>query len=121
MGLADAVYAALAVGVGGFFGGMGRWALSLIPRPRVGTFAANMIASVVLGIAVAGPGFVPLALGTGFAGALSTWSTLAQEIGQLAKGRQWRVLTTYVLATVVIGIIAAHRGTVWAGRIYGAL
>ncbi|SER83894.1 FluC/FEX family fluoride channel [Corynebacterium cystitidis] len=115
----EILYAVLAVGLGGFLGGMGRWALSLIPRARVGTFAANMIAAVVLGIAVSGPGLVPLALGSGFAGALSTWSTLAKEIGGLARAKQWRVLTRYVLATVVIGIIAAHRGTVWAGRISG--
>lgn len=116
----EVIYAVLAVGVGGVLGGLGRWGLSFIPRARVGTFAANMVAAVVLGIAVSGPGLVPLALGTGFAGALSTWSTLARELGELVRAKQWRVLISYTLATVVIGIIAAHRGTVWAGRIYGS-
>lgn len=114
----EPIVAFLAVAAGGFFGGLARWALNKIPRERVGTFAANVVGSALLGIAVTGPGIIPLALGVGFAGGLSTWSTLSREIGGLLRARQWRTLITYVAATVFIGLIAAHRGTVWGERIF---
>ncbi|MHA2789748.1 fluoride efflux transporter FluC [Corynebacterium sp. S7] len=108
------------VGCGGFLGGISRWALAKIPTPFVGTFAANIVGSVVLGIAVMGPGYIPLAFGTGFAGGLSTWSTLSRELGQLIKAKKWRTLVIYAAATLIIGIIAAWRGTIWGGLIFAA-
>ncbi|WP_018296940.1 FluC/FEX family fluoride channel [Corynebacterium lubricantis] len=116
----DALIAIAVVGIGGFFGGISRWALAKIPAPYVGTFAANVIGSAVLGIAVMGPGFVPLAFGTGFAGGLSTWSTLSRELGGLIKSKRWRKLATYAAATLLVGIVAAWRGTIWGGLIFAA-
>ncbi len=113
-------WAVPAVAVGGFLGGLGRWALGRWPGGRPGTWGANMVACMVLGVALGGPGLVPLAAGTGFAGALSTWSTLARELGELARVKRWRTFWTYLGATVIFGIAFAWRGMAFAGRIWGA-
>lgn len=100
----------LAVGVGGFLGGVARWALARWPGGLHGTFAANILATAVLGAvigAVGHGGLVYLALGTGFAGALSTWSTLARELGMLLKERQFRLLAGYASATLTAGVAGA--------------
>ncbi|QGU05445.1 FluC/FEX family fluoride channel [Corynebacterium comes] len=100
----------LAVGVGGFLGGVARWALTLWPGGLRGTFAANLLATAVLGavIGVVGHGsLLYLALGTGFAGALSTWSTLSRELGQLLKERRYRLLAGYASATLTAGLAMA--------------
>ena len=56
----------------------------------------------------------------GFAGALSTWSTLASELASLIKTKKWRKLSMYLGLTLALGLIFAHRGIVWALRIYNA-
>ncbi|WP_241228376.1 fluoride efflux transporter FluC [Corynebacterium hylobatis] len=95
--------AVLAVGLGGFLGGMLRGLLARWPGGLRGTFTANLLATVVLGAVIGAGDLVYLALGTGFAGALSTWSTLARELGELLKERQWRLLTGYISATLTAG------------------
>lgn len=100
----------LAVGLGGFAGGMVRGVLARWPGGPAGTFAANLAATAVLAgvIAAAGhTGLVYLALGTGFAGALSTWSTLAREIGQLLKERRYVPAAGYASATLTAGVAVA--------------
>lgn len=54
-----------------------------------------------------------LALGTGFAGALSTWSTLAREIGQLLQARRFRLVAGYTSATLIAGVATAWLVAVW--------
>lgn len=100
----------LAVGLGGFLGGTARWALARWPGGLTGTFAANLLATAVLGtvIGMVGQGsLVSLALGTGFAGALSTWSTLARELGQLLQQRRYLLTTGYASATLTAGVAVA--------------
>lgn len=102
--------AVLAVGAGGFLGGVTRWALAQWPGGLRGTFTANLLAVVVLGavIGLGGGGGLPvLALGTGFAGALSTWSTLAAEIGRLLRERRLRLVAAYTSATLTAGVAVA--------------
>ncbi|NLF90007.1 MAG: CrcB family protein [Corynebacterium marinum] len=108
----------LAVGLGGFAGGMVRGALARWPGGPAGTFAANLAATAVLAgvIAAAGhTGLVYLALGTGFAGALSTWSTLAREIGQLLKERRYVPAAGYASATLTAGVAVAWLTVVLTG------
>ena len=51
-----------------------------------------------------------LLLGTGFAGAFTTWSTLAFEQYQLVReGKKWSAVI-YLLLTLILGIGAAALG-----------
>ncbi|MBL7286587.1 CrcB family protein [Corynebacterium godavarianum] len=113
------IWTTVAIFAGAFAGGVSRWALAHIPAPRMGTWAANMIACSVLGFVAAQPGLVPLAVGTGFAGALSTWSTLAKELGQLIRDRNWSGLVRYTLATAVLSLVAAGFGLRWGALAFG--
>lgn len=116
----SAVGAALAVFLGGALGGIARWALSRIPAPRVGTFAANVTAASVLGFCAAAPALWPLAAGTGFAGALSTWSTLSKEIGQLINRREYANAARYAFLTALFGLAAAVFGLIWGSAAFGS-
>ena len=44
--------------------------------------------------------------GAGYAGALSTWSTLAREVGELSRTRSWWAVG-YPVLTIVTGMSAA--------------
>lgn len=116
----------IAIFFGGFLGGLGRWALARWPGGRPGTFAANLVGSVLLGFFAASATSYDLNPvvaafgGAGVAGALSTWSTFASELADLYRAKKWRELWRYLLATVILGVIAAWRGTIWAGRVWGA-
>lgn len=111
--------AALAVAVGAFLGGGLRGLLRHRPGGLVGTLTANLAACLVLGVVLGtgldGGGFSgaylwQLALGTGFSGALSTWSTLAGELGGLLRERDWRRLLPYASATFIGGIAVTWVG-----------
>lgn len=101
--------------IGAALGGMARyalwrWATVMACRPVLGTFLANVAASGVAGWAFAmwssDPGSVwGVAVGAGFAGALSTWSTLAGEIVDFAREKSWWAIG-YPLATVAAGATA---------------
>ena len=108
-----------AIFIGGFLGGLARWALSRIPHPRAGTFAANIVACTVLGFSMAMPAVWQLGLGAGFAGALSTWSTLAQELGTLHKQRKWGTFAKYAALTAAAGVAAVGFGMGWGRRGFG--
>lgn len=99
-----------AVALGGFLGGLARWGLSRAPGGLAGTWLANVTASAVLGAAAGLSGLWPLCVGTGFAGALSTWSTLAKEIGQMLTARQVAKACGYAAATALAGVLAALGG-----------
>lgn len=79
-----------------------------------GTFTVNVVASFVLGLVVAaaavfGPGTQAL-VGTGFCGALSTYSTFGYEAFALTGRGQRRVALGYVGASVLAGLGAATAG-----------
>lgn len=104
---------------GGVLGGMGRFALTrLINNARAATFAANVVASTIAGFAATAPIAWQIGLGAGFAGALSTWSTLARELGDLITTGQYRPALRYALRTAVIGIVAAWFGMRWGLRAF---
>lgn len=124
--MADSILLILGFAAAAFLGGMLRSLLSQwLPR-YVGTFVANMLASLAAGLAI---GFALLAdapfllpvIATGFAGALSTWSTLASELTELIRAKKYKRLVRYLFFTLAVGLVLAHRGTVWAGRIYHGL
>ena len=82
-----------------------RWANR--PGAPWGTWAVNVVGSFVLGVVLARatPEVAALA-GTGFCGALTTYSTFALEIVELPRARAW----TYALASLSTGLAAAALG-----------
>lgn len=102
--------------VGGIAGGFCRWLLTqLIANQRVATFAANMAASFIIGIVAAVPGEWQIAIGVGFAGALSTLALLARQLGELLQRRYLPLAFAYAGATAIGGLLAALTG-MWLGR-----
>ncbi|MCQ4617426.1 CrcB family protein [Corynebacterium sp. CCUG 18816] len=99
-----------AVFFGGALGGATRWWISSALPPRKGTFTANAAASMVLGFTVAMAPLWAVFIGTGFAGALSTWSTLAKEAGMLLKERKYARCAKYLLWTLSVGVAFAGLG-----------
>ena len=104
---------------GGVLGGMSRFALTkLIGNAHAATFAANTVDCTVAGFAATHPVAWQIALGAGFAGALSTWSTFARELGDLITAGRHRQALRYALRTAVLGIVAAWFGMRWGLRAF---
>ena len=84
-------------------------------RLPLGTLLVNLVAAFVLGVLTGATDLDPRAaalLGTGFCGALSTWSTFAYEVVDLAGRREQAVAAAYLAVTVLAGIGCAALG--WA-------
>ncbi len=108
-----ALYAFIAVGLGGAIGAWLRWGLGLwlnpaVPQLPLGTLSANLIGGYLVGLAIAffmqHPGLSPewrLLIITGFLGGLTTFSTFSVEtVTLLARGQYaWSM-----------AIITAHLG-----------
>ncbi|MBC3186939.1 CrcB family protein [Corynebacterium sp. zg-331] len=92
-----------AVAAGAFCGGVGRFALSRSPGGWLGTWCANALACAILALSLRAEGLAAAAWGTGLAGALSTWSTLAAEIGGAVRGGHTRRAALYLGATLCAG------------------
>jgi CrcB protein len=90
-----------------------------------GTFAVNVVGSLILGAltgaalsGVAGPG-VQLLLGTGFCGALTTYSTFSYETLRLAETGARFYAAANVIASIVAGLGAAFIGLTLAQALFG--
>ena len=86
-----------------------------------GTFTVNIVASFVLGlitglaaVATVSPA-VAVLIGTGFCGALSTWSTLGYETVRLAEDRAWTQAAFNIVVSALAGLGAAGLGFASAG------
>ena len=51
-------------------------------------------------------------IATGLCVALSTWSTLARETGDLIENHQTKQATTYLATTITLSFLAYHLGTI---------
>ena len=80
---------------------------SLIP---IETLGINTVGSLVLGMTVHSTHDIKYLLGTGFAGAFTTWSTFAVETHHLMKKNHKGKAYLYLLLTLVLGIGAAAIG-----------
>ncbi|WP_231640743.1 fluoride efflux transporter CrcB [Nocardiopsis sp. NRRL B-16309] len=117
---------AAAVAAGSALGAVGRYLIDRFVQslgPTVlpwGTFTVNTGGSLVLGLVVAAaasgalPGAATAALGTGFCGALTTFSTLSYETLRLAESGARGYAALNVVLTVMAGLAAASLGW-WAG------
>ncbi|MGI5271450.1 fluoride efflux transporter FluC [Nonomuraea sp. CA-218870] len=84
-----------------------------------GTLLVNVAGSALLGFLVAlpvGPGWSAL-LGSGFCGALTTYSTLGHETVRLAEQGAGRHAVASAAANVALGLAAASGGMLAAGAL----
>lgn len=109
----------------GALGALARYAAGLAvgrTRSRLpwAVFAVNAVGSLVAGVAVglAGVGVLAadleLVIVTGFAGGLTTFSTLSVETVQLAIEGRWRAAAASVGANLAVGVAAAALGILLA-------
>jgi CrcB protein len=118
----------LLVGLGGFIGANARYVVagivgtSVDTRFPLGTFLINVSGSFLLGVlgTVAGQKIAPssdalrLALGVGFLGAFTTFSTFEFETHALLEDGSWMISTANVIASVALGLLAVRAGIVVA-------
>jgi CrcB protein len=116
------------VGFGSFVGGnarfiLARWVGSMIDaRFPLGTFLINVSGSFVLGLlggllaqrAVAHPDAVRLALGVGFCGGFTTFSTFEFETHALFEDGIWLTAVTNMFLSLFAGLVAVRLGIVAA-------
>ena len=116
----------VAVAVGGAVGSVGRWGLglalsSLLPGRPAGTFVANVLAGLVIGVVSGANSVSPLPeparllLAVGLCGGLSTFSTFSSETFQLLEAGNVLAAAANVAANVATCLVA-----VWAGARLGA-
>ena len=110
--------------LGGALGAPVRYVVDLMVQSRHdsvlpwGTFVVNAAGSLVLGAtaggvaAAGGPDWVLTLAGTGFCGALTTFSTFSFETVRLAEERALRAAAVNVAGSVVVGAAACAAG--WA-------
>jgi CrcB protein len=110
------------VAVGGSAGtlaryGLGRWAVVAPGTFPTTTFAINVTGAFLLGLILGALGryraadttWRPL-VGVGFLGGYTTFSTFAVETTQLVRADRTVTAAMYVVASVVVGLIAARLG-----------
>jgi CrcB protein len=110
-----------AIGTGGAIGAAARYGTALIVPPHSGdypvaTFLVNVVGAVILGAVAALPAdwlsahqLTQQAIGTGFCGGLTTFSTMTLEIYQ-----RWPGHTAVAVAYAAISLMAAP-ACAWAG------
>jgi CrcB protein len=118
----------LLVGLGGFLGANARYVLAraigtaVATRFPVGTFLINVTGSFLLGVlgtvvaAKLTPGSesLRLALGVGFLGAYTTFSTFEFETHALVEDGSWVLATSNMALSLVVGFVAVRLGIVLA-------
>ncbi|TQS42881.1 fluoride efflux transporter FluC [Cryptosporangium phraense] len=85
-----------------------------------GTFGVNVTGSLILGFVAAWPASTAVAalVGTGFCGALTTYSTFSFEVLRLTQQRLRFLAVAYAGATVLAGFGAAAIGLILARAIH---
>lgn len=116
--------AALLVGAGGAAGATARWAMIRSVEPStsfpVATFIVNLAGCLLLGIVFDRAGeSVQAAVGTGFCGGLTTFSTFAVEVVQLAERDEVGIAVVYLVLSVCLGVAAVVAGRRTSGRTNG--
>ncbi|ASJ09343.1 camphor resistance protein CrcB [Thermococcus siculi] len=118
---------AVAIMMGGAFGALARFYLSgILPVYRdfpVGTLLVNSVASLILGYlygllfwGIDVPADWRAFFGTGFCGALSTFSTFSYETFSLLREREYVIAGLNIAANVIITIALVFAGFILARR-----
>ena len=102
------------VGIGGMFGGLCRFQLGKVISRRaersfpLGTFLINISGALLLGIltSAAPANQIYLLFGEGFCGAFTTFSTFMYEGFQLFQDNKTLNAITYMIGTLLLGLIA---------------
>lgn len=90
--------------------------LHAVPYPW-GTWTVNVAGSFVLGVvAAAGPAWVTTLVGTGFCGALTTFSTFQVQLVELGDDGHVPLAAAYLAVSVACGLLAAAAGAGVARR-----
>ncbi|GGN98829.1 MULTISPECIES: fluoride efflux transporter FluC [Haloarcula] len=103
----------LLVGLGGMAGALGRHLVGTrLERNRADTLTVNVLGSVLLGALVAAPvgESVTLAVGTGFCGAFTTFSSFAFETVRLAELGHPREAALYAGGTLAVALVGVALG-----------
>jgi CrcB protein len=116
--------------LGGALGTLCRYLVTLAAQPLassasfpVGTITVNILGCFLIGLLsnLRLTGHIPpawyLALGTGFTGAFTTFSTFELEADALTQEGAWSLATAYVLASLVLGYAALLLGRFAASHI----
>ena len=118
----------LLVGIGSFIGGnarfvLARWVGGIVEgRFPAGTFLINVSGSFVLGFlgavlaqrAVANADALRLAVGVGFCGGFTTFSTFELETHALFEDGAWLTAFTNMFLSLFAGLVAVRLGVVAA-------
>lgn len=103
----------LALAAGGFLGSISRYLISTKVEPfGIGTFIVNVTGSILLALTVklymlgVISELVLYAVGIGFCGAFTTFSTFGYETLQLMLNKKYLLAFMYILSTTVISLIA---------------
>lgn len=116
------------VGLGGFAGANARFVVARLvgaafeTRFPLGTFLINIAGSFLLGIlgtivaekVLPGSEAARLALGVGFLGALTTFSTFEFETHALFDDGSWLTATANMFGSLFLGLVAVRGGIVLA-------
>jgi CrcB protein len=118
----------LLVGVGGFIGANARFVVARLvgalfeTRFPLGTFIINISGSFLLGVlgtlvtqrVMPNSESMRLALGVGFLGAYTTFSTFEFETHALFDDGSWLTATTNMFGSLFVGLLAVRAGIVVA-------
>lgn len=106
-----------------------QWAQLILPTTRFpwGTWLVNLLGCCIIGV-MAGLALrhawlsanLRLLLFTGLMGGFTTFSAFGLETVELAMRQHWRVAITYVLSSVLLGLLATAAGF-WLGAGAAAL
>ena len=112
----------LFIGAGSFLGGILRYLLSFAIQSRVpaafpyGTFAVNLIGCFFIGVVYAYYDLDRMSLewrlflATGVLGGFTTFSAFSNETIGLLRDGYWATAVSYVLLSVLLGLLATFAG-----------
>ncbi|RDI71560.1 fluoride efflux transporter FluC [Halopelagius longus] len=111
---------AVLVGLGGSAGALARYGVdTALESGRRATLSVNVLGSVVLGAVVAAspPSVVATALGTGFCGAFTTFSSFAVAVAADARDGREGEAVRYAAVTLGTALVGVAVGTALVGAV----